>query len=98
MVKYLQFKAQANPISVYVSDISELFAVPLHTPTDRTFSFGANLPLAELEAIFKSLSSTLGPELCGPLEAIRTQLRYFAGWQIRNVIGWRKYYYSVSDL
>jgi xanthine dehydrogenase/oxidase len=31
------------------------------------------------------LSISVGPELAGPLEAIRTQLRYFAGWQIRNV-------------
>jgi xanthine dehydrogenase/oxidase len=84
-VSILQFKAQAYPISVYVSDIPELYSVTLPTPSDHNFSFGANLPLAELEVICKSLSSSLGPELAGPLEAIRTQLRYFAGWQIRNV-------------
>lgn len=33
----------------------------------------------------KQLSADVGPALSGPLEAIRTQLRYFAGWQIRNV-------------
>jgi xanthine dehydrogenase/oxidase len=31
------------------------------------------------------ISSRLGSALSGPLEAIRAQLRYFAGWKICNV-------------
>lgn len=72
-------------MSIYVADVQELYSVELPTPERRELSFGANLPLAELEIICKKLSADVGVALAGPLEAIRTQLRYFAGWQIRNV-------------
>ena len=73
IVEYSQFKAQAYPISVYVSDIPELYSITLPTLFNRTFSFGANLSLPELEVICKSISTTLGPELSGLLEDICTQ-------------------------
>ncbi|KAJ6570341.1 molybdopterin binding aldehyde oxidase/xanthine dehydrogenase [Mycena sp. CBHHK59/15] len=38
-----------------------------------------------LETICKQLCTELDPRISGPIEAIRTQLRYFAGLQIRNV-------------
>jgi hypothetical protein len=50
-------------ISVYVSEILELYSVTLPTLSYHTFQFGANLPLAELEVIFKSGWITLDHEL-----------------------------------
>lgn len=79
----VHFKVAQYPISVFISDIEDLFAISPPTPTKRTFEFGANLPLAELEDLCKEISATLEPVLRGPLDAISTQLRYFAGKQVR---------------
>ncbi|KAG6916535.1 hypothetical protein DXG01_006418 [Tephrocybe rancida] len=82
----VKMKAQAYPVSVYISDIPELFSITLPTPSIPSLTFGANLPLAELELLCQTLLSSPDPSYAiGPLDAIRTQLRYFAGWQIRNV-------------
>nr|GAT58891.1 xanthine dehydrogenase/oxidase [Mycena chlorophos] len=81
----VKLKAASYPVSVYVSDIAELRGIWQPTPERHTFEFGANLSLAELEQECKTLCSTLDPKISGPIEAIRTQLRYFAGLQIRNV-------------
>ncbi|KAJ7278970.1 xanthine dehydrogenase [Mycena rebaudengoi] len=81
----VKLKAAKYPVSVFVSDIVELHGVFPPTPTRRTFEFGANLSLADLEVACKKLCSELDPTLSGPVEAIQTQLRYFAGLQIRNV-------------
>ncbi|KAG6841815.1 hypothetical protein C0991_006699 [Blastosporella zonata] len=83
----VKMKAQSYPISVYISDIPELFSITLPTPSNPSLTFGANLPLAELESACQTLIDTLNATTysTGPLEVIRTQLRYFAGWQIRNV-------------
>ncbi|KAJ7166651.1 xanthine dehydrogenase [Mycena filopes] len=81
----VKLKAAAYPVSVFVSDIAELHGIWPPTPTRRTFEFGANLSLAELEVACKQLVSELDPHLSGPIEAVKTQLRYFAGLQIRNV-------------
>ncbi|KNZ79755.1 Xanthine dehydrogenase [Termitomyces sp. J132] len=81
-------KAQIYPICVYISDIPELFAVSLPTPSRSSLHFGANLSLAELENICQTLidaPNDTSNYAKGPLEAICAQLRYFAGWQIRNV-------------
>lgn len=95
-----QLKAQKYPFSVYVSDIPELYFVDLPSATNHTLTFGANLPLAELESICldlceasesqtsekdKNSGHVVDPTHLGPLRAIHTQLRYFAGMQIRNV-------------
>lgn len=84
----VKFKAAKYPVSVFISDIEELFAFSPPTPTKRAFEFGANLPLAELEDLCKEISATLEPELRGPLDAISTQLRYFAGKQVRLCSIW----------
>ncbi|KAF7324796.1 Xanthine dehydrogenase/oxidase [Mycena kentingensis (nom. inval.)] len=78
-------KGASFPVSVYVSDIAELRGIWPPTAGRHTFEFGANLSLAELETQCKSFLATLDPKISGPIEAIRTQLRYFAGLQIRNV-------------
>jgi xanthine dehydrogenase/oxidase len=81
----VKIKAAAYPVSVFVSDIAELHGLWPPTATRRTFEFGANLSLADLEVACKRLVAELDPSLSGPIEAVRTQLRYFAGLQIRNV-------------
>ncbi|KAG5636984.1 hypothetical protein H0H81_006190 [Sphagnurus paluster] len=87
----VKLKAQSYPISVYVSEIPELLFISPPTPTRPMLQFGANLPLAELESVCHAILSPTkttvpAPTYAkGPLEAILTQLRYFAGWQVRNV-------------
>ncbi|KAF7354804.1 Xanthine dehydrogenase/oxidase [Mycena sanguinolenta] len=81
----VKIKAAAYPVSVFISDIAELRGLWPPTPTRSTFEFGANLSLADLEVVCKQLVNELDPQLSGPIEAVRTQLRYFAGLQIRNV-------------
>ncbi|KAG6902926.1 hypothetical protein C0995_009317 [Termitomyces sp. Mi166 len=84
----VKLKAQTYPMCVYISDIPELFTVSLPTPSRPSLHFGANLPLAELETLCQTLIDAPDDTHTyarGPLEAIRAQLRYFAGWQIRNV-------------
>ncbi|KAJ7157926.1 xanthine dehydrogenase [Mycena crocata] len=81
----VKLKAAAYPISVFVTDVAELHGVWPPTDARRTFEFGANLSLAVLEVAAKQLCAELDPRLSGPIEAVRTQLRYFAGLQIRNV-------------
>lgn len=71
------------PACVYVSDIPELYA-PLEF-LGESFSFGGNWPLAELEdRCNELLGSAEHTAARGQLKAIRDQLRYFAGRQIRN--------------
>ncbi|KAJ7054085.1 xanthine dehydrogenase [Mycena amicta] len=81
----VKIKAASYPVSVYISDIEELRGIWPPTADRQTFEFGANLSLAELETECKGLCHTLDPKISGPIEAIRTQLRFFAGLQIRNV-------------
>ena len=80
-------KAAEYPVSVYVADIPDLYTLHLPSPEEEKYElrFGANLPLSELESACKSLSFTLPTQSSGPINAIRTQLRYFAGFQVRNV-------------
>lgn len=74
------------PACIYVADIPELYTVQAPTIADArpTFSFGGNYPLSELEALCKSIVQELPATLSGPFKAMRDQLRYFAGRQIRN--------------
>ncbi|KAG6827920.1 hypothetical protein H0H92_009962 [Tricholoma furcatifolium] len=81
----VKLKSQSYPISVYISDIPELYDLSLPTPSRPSLIFGANLPLSELERTCQSLLSSSLSYASGPLEAIATQLRYFAGFQVRNV-------------
>jgi xanthine dehydrogenase/oxidase len=81
----IKLKAAPYDVCVYVADLPELLNVELPTAGRRSLIVGANVPLSELEKVCQMLYAELGPEMAGSLEAIRYQLRYFAGRQIRNV-------------
>ncbi|KAK4050059.1 hypothetical protein OIO90_005249 [Microbotryomycetes sp. JL221] len=74
------------PSSIYVADVPELYGLcrPKLNDDRPVLTFGANLPLSELEEACKQLAEELPSEVAGPVEAIRDQLRYFAGRQVRN--------------
>jgi xanthine dehydrogenase/oxidase len=78
----IKFKAaQYNP-SVYIGDIPELRE---YTFTDDHLELGANVSLTDLEHICDDALERYGPTGGQPFIAIKKQLRYFAGRQIRNV-------------
>jgi xanthine dehydrogenase/oxidase len=85
----VRFKNSSFPISVYISDIEELRGIGLPKTDDEFLSLqelvlAANAPLTEVERVCKDLCGKIG-QRASVLEAIRKQLRYFAGRQIRNV-------------
>ncbi|KAF2836185.1 hypothetical protein M501DRAFT_996895 [Patellaria atrata CBS 101060] len=85
----VRFKNSDFAIAVYVSDIEELKTMSAPeseraAKSMNTFTIGANTPLSELETICKSVYAKLG-QRASAVEALRKQLRYFAGRQIRNV-------------
>ncbi|KAF1842806.1 xanthine dehydrogenase/oxidase [Cucurbitaria berberidis CBS 394.84] len=84
----VRFKNSDFAVSVYVSDIAELkqTKLPLEAELEnaRELVVAANTPLTELEQICKQIYAKLGKRAM-VLEALRKQLRYFAGRQIRNV-------------
>jgi xanthine dehydrogenase/oxidase len=84
----VRFKNSDFAVSVYVSDIPELKETKIPTDaqlgTAKELVIAANTPLTELEAICKEVYIKLGKRAM-VLEALRKQLRYFAGRQIRNV-------------
>ncbi|KAG9203659.1 hypothetical protein G6514_002677 [Epicoccum nigrum] len=84
----IRYKNSDFAVSVYISDIEELKYTKLPPDAElesaKELVIAANTPLSELEAIFKSMYAKLGKRAM-VLEALRKQLRYFAGRQIRNV-------------
>jgi xanthine dehydrogenase/oxidase len=84
----VRFKGSSFPISVYVSDIDELRSIELPEAVEldsiTELVLGANASLTDVESVCKDLSRKLG-QRGSVLEAVRKQLRYFAGRQIRNV-------------
>jgi xanthine dehydrogenase/oxidase len=84
----VRFKNSDFAVSVYVSDIPELKHTKLpmdaELETAKELVIAANTPLTELEEICKTVYAKLGKRAM-VLEALRKQLRYFAGRQIRNV-------------
>jgi xanthine dehydrogenase/oxidase len=84
----VRFKNSDFAVSVYVSDIIELRHTKLPPDAElesvKELVIAANTPLTELEEICKTVYKTLGKRAM-VLEALRKQLRYFAGRQIRNV-------------
>ena len=85
----VRFKYSSFPVSIYVSDIEELRNINVPDDDDHLQScseivFGANASLTDVEDTCRNLSRRLG-ERGSVFEAIRKQLRYFAGRQIRNV-------------
>ncbi|KAH7068533.1 Molybdopterin-binding domain of aldehyde dehydrogenase-domain-containing protein [Paraphoma chrysanthemicola] len=84
----VRFKNSDFAVSVYVSDIAELKHTVLPGDAElenaKELVVAANTPLTELEMICKQVYAKLGKRAM-VLEALRKQLRYFAGRQIRNV-------------
>ncbi|PMD30262.1 xanthine dehydrogenase-like protein [Hyaloscypha variabilis F] len=85
----IRFKNSSFPISAYISDIEQLREIEALGKDQNMDAIGevilgANASLTEVEAICKDLSGRLG-QRGSVLEAMRKQLRYFAGRQIRNV-------------
>lgn len=84
----VRFKNSDFAVSVYVSDIADLKHTKI--PSDAELEnatelvVAANTPLTELEQICRQVYAKLGKRAM-VLEALRKQLRYFAGRQIRNV-------------
>ncbi|KAL1383823.1 molybdopterin binding aldehyde oxidase/xanthine dehydrogenase [Phyllosticta capitalensis] len=86
----VRFKNSAFAVSVYVSDVEELQETTKLPETDAGWDalaevcLGANTPLTELEHVCSDVYAKMGRRALS-LEALRKQLRYFAGRQIRNV-------------
>ena len=78
----VKFKAMKYSASVYVGDIPELRQYSLK---DDHLEIGANVSLTDLESICDEALDRYGPFRGQPFSAIKKQLRYFAGRQIRNV-------------
>lgn len=78
----IKFKAMHYDPSVYVGDIAELHTYSFH---DDHLLLGANVSLTDLEWICDEALKRYGPLRGQPFAAIRKQLRYFAGRQVRNV-------------
>lgn len=68
--------------SVYAGDIAELRQYHFN---DDHVEIGGNISLTDLEKIMKDAIGIYGERRSQPFVAIRKQLRYFAGRQIRNV-------------
>lgn len=87
-----RFKSADWPVMVYVGDIDELRSstLALADATDAEWQslnevvLPANVPLTDIEQLCKKARKSLG-ERGQVLEALRKQLRYFGGRQIRNV-------------
>ncbi|KAM3088869.1 hypothetical protein ACMFMG_000492 [Clarireedia jacksonii] len=85
----VRFKNSSFPISVYVSEIDELRYI--HCPEDDEklqacdeIIIGGNTSLTDVENLCQHLSRRLG-QRGSVFGAMKKQLRYFAGRQIRNV-------------
>lgn len=78
----IKFKAMRYDASVYVGDIPELRQYSLK---DDHLELGANVSLTDLETICDQAVERYGPTQGQSFSAIKKQLRYFAGRQIRNV-------------
>lgn len=78
----IKFKAMRYSASVYLGDIPELRQFTLH---DDFLEIGANVSLTDLEHICDQAVEKYGDVRGQPFKAIKKQLLYFAGRQIRNV-------------
>lgn len=78
----VKFKAVPYIDSVYVGDIAELKQYSLKKDY---LELGANVSLTDLESICDEALQFYGAAKAQPFIAIKKQIRYFAGRQIRNV-------------
>jgi len=83
-----RFKDADYAVTVYVSDITELNSTMLPSASELQMTdeinIAANTPLTEVEEICKHVHAQLGSRAM-VFQALRKQLRYFGGRQIRNV-------------
>lgn len=78
----VKFKGMRYEDSVYIGDIAEL----KHCAFKENYvEVGANISLTDLEDICHQVIEHYGPGRAQAFTAIRKQLRYFAGRQVRNV-------------
>jgi xanthine dehydrogenase/oxidase len=77
-----KFKALHYPVSVFVGDVVELRQFELQ---EDAVEFGGNVVLTDVEGICDLALKKYGPRRGEVFAAMRKQLRYFAGRQIRNV-------------
>ncbi|KAI0134904.1 xanthine dehydrogenase [Daldinia grandis] len=85
----VRFKKSEHRVCIYASDIKELnsFMEPSSNTNLMTLSevsIPGNIPLTKVENLCATLFIKFGAR-ASALEALRKQLRYFAGRQIRNV-------------
>ncbi|KAI0376086.1 xanthine dehydrogenase [Hypomontagnella monticulosa] len=85
----VRFKKSDYRVCIYASDVAELnsFSEPKTDSWPSTLSevsIPGNMPLTQVEELCTTLYLKLGRR-ASALEALRKQLRYFAGRQIRNV-------------
>ncbi|KAJ2158015.1 hypothetical protein GGF46_004094 [Coemansia sp. RSA 552] len=78
----IKFKRSQFPVQVYVGDIAELRGVRVD---GDVVEIGANTPLAQMEHALVAVEAELGQPRTQSLAAMRANLKYFAGNQIRNV-------------
>ncbi|KAL2840748.1 Molybdopterin-binding domain of aldehyde dehydrogenase-domain-containing protein [Aspergillus pseudodeflectus] len=78
----IKFKQMRYGASVYLGDLAELRQFSFH---DDHLEIGANISLTDLESVCDQAVERYGPIRGQPFVAIKKQLRYFAGRQIRNV-------------
>ncbi|RDW60482.1 putative xanthine dehydrogenase HxA [Aspergillus mulundensis] len=78
----IKFKQMRYGASVYLGDLAELRQFTFH---DKYLEIGANISLTDLESVCDQAVERYGPTRGQPFVAIKKQLRYFAGRQIRNV-------------
>lgn len=78
----IKFKAMNYEASVYVGDIPELRQYSIK---DNYVELGANISLTDLEQVCDEAVERYGSIRGQPFTAIKKQIRYFAGRQIRNV-------------
>ncbi|KAH7176983.1 molybdopterin binding aldehyde oxidase/xanthine dehydrogenase [Dactylonectria macrodidyma] len=84
-----RFKKVNYQVSIFVSDIPELNTLSLPEADAEIDALNelripANYPISKVEQLCSTLYKKIGPR-ASALEALRKQLRFFAGRQIRNV-------------
>ncbi|KAJ2691326.1 hypothetical protein IWW39_000011 [Coemansia spiralis] len=78
----IKLKRSKFATQIYVNDIPELRLI---SETPEGVAFGANITLAKFEQALDAFTAKHGERRTQSLAALRENLRYFAGNQIRNV-------------
>lgn len=81
----VKFKLAQYDVNVFVGAIPELVSYQLPSDNRPFLSIGANLPLLKIEELCTEMLNQHGAGKAAVCAAIKSQLRYFAGKQIRAV-------------